>query len=219
MLGISLHGWENSAVSFAIAAAVFTLLAGFSSLVVVRLQRVELANSNAEFARYKLTVEGQVADAKKEGIEAGKTAGGALLEAAKATERAAKAELELEKYRSGRSLTPEQHRVLVQWLGVSPKGRVIVKPNFLDGEATRYANQLCAAFNDAGFSGVGDAPLQIVSSNRPGLFLAVRDGASPPPHTNSILKAFSEAGIPVESGYADWVPDGATVVILVSERQ
>jgi hypothetical protein len=216
--GLSLHGWEDVMRGSLAVVGVFGLLVGLSTFFVVTLQREEIVESKNEMDSYKLTVESKVADAKKEGLDAGKSAGDALLRAAQANERAAQAELELAKYRSGRSITSEQHRVLVQWLNISPKGRVIVKPNFLNGEATLFANQISSAFNESGFSGVGDAPLEIVSSNRPGLFLAVRDVAIPPPQTEPILKAFFEAGISIESGYGDWVPDNNTVVILVSEK-
>jgi hypothetical protein len=90
------HGsdWWNGAmlISLALAALVAFLVAAATTGVII-VQKREAGVANAELARYKLTVEGQVADAKKEGIEAGKAASGALLRAAEATERAAKAEL------------------------------------------------------------------------------------------------------------------------------
>jgi hypothetical protein len=64
---------------------------------------------------------------------------------------------------------------------------------------------LIARWTVSGFSEVGDAPLQIVSYNRAGLFLAVLDGKMPPPHMEPILRAFLEAGISLESGHGDWV--------------
>jgi hypothetical protein len=138
--------------------------------------------------------------------------------AAKANARAAEAQLALEKYRAGRSLTPEQHGILLEALKAAPKGRVIVKPNFADAEATSFANQITGIFVEAGFSGTGDAPLQIISINRTGIFLAVRDGNKPPPDTDAILRAFAAAEVPVEPGYADWVPDLDTVVIVVGTK-
>ena len=47
MFGWSLHGWENSMVVSLIVAGAFALLAGVATLQVVRLQRVEIAESNA----------------------------------------------------------------------------------------------------------------------------------------------------------------------------
>lgn len=49
---------------------------------VVILQRQETAEAKRELEEYRLSAEGRVADAKREGIEAGKTAGDALLRAA-----------------------------------------------------------------------------------------------------------------------------------------
>lgn len=216
--GLSLRSWEEIMRGALMAVGAFGLIAGVATWFVVSLQRAEIANAEDALEKYKQDTKLKVEEARKEGIAAGKAAGDAILKAAEANERATKAELELEKYRSGRSVTPEQRRILMQWLSASPKGRVIVKPNFLNGEATLFAQQISSAFNDSDFSGVGDAPLQIVSSNRPGLFLAVRNSAAPPPQTAFILKAFSEAGIPIESGHGDWVPDNDTVVILVAEK-
>jgi hypothetical protein len=223
--GLSLDSWNNLIVACGAFSGAFVLLTGAATYVAFQLQKQEARDAHDALERYKLTVAAQVADAKKEGIEAGKVAGDATVKAAEANraaaeanERAAKAELELAKYRAGRSITSAQHEILVEWLKKSPKGRVVVKPNFLAGEPTRFANQISGAFNEAGFSNVGDAPLDIVSSNRPGLFLAVRDANKAPPDTDPILKAFFEAGIRIESGHADWVPDDGTVVILVGEQ-
>lgn len=216
--GLSLHGWEDLMRASLLVVGAAGLVAGLSTWIFVNLQRAEIAQSAAELARYKSDAAIKVEEARNEGITAGKTASDAVLRAAESNERAAKAELELAKYRAGRSVTPDQRRILMQGLNASPKGRVVVKPNFLNGEATLFANQISSAFNGSGFSGVGDAPLSVVSFNRPGLFLAVRDAAAPPAHTGPILKAFFEAGIPIESGHGDWVPDNDTVVILVSER-
>jgi len=54
MLGLSLHGWENSMVVFLIIAGFFALLAGAATWAVVRLQRTEIAESKTEFDRFKL---------------------------------------------------------------------------------------------------------------------------------------------------------------------
>jgi hypothetical protein len=218
--------WTWWMLASLVAAALVAAFVAVTTTGLVVVQKREAIAAKSELDRYKLTVDGRIADARAEGIAAGKVAGDATVKAAEANqaageanERAAKAELELAKYRAGRSVTPAQHAILVEWLRKSPKGRVVVKPNFLASEPTRLANQISAAFNEAGFVGVGDAYLSgIVSYNRPGLFLAVRDASKEPPQTEPILKAFFEAGIPIESGHGDWVPDDTTVVILVSEQ-
>ena len=53
-LGVSLHGWENSMVVFLIIAGGFALLAGVATWAVVRLQRIEIAESNEALERYKI---------------------------------------------------------------------------------------------------------------------------------------------------------------------
>src|SRR5260370_3946336 len=108
MLGLSLHGWENSMVVFLIIAGFFALLAGAATWAVVRLQRIEIAESQRELDSYKLTVESKVADAKKEGIEAGKTAGNALVRA----EELKAANLALEAQIAPRRLTEAQIKLM-----------------------------------------------------------------------------------------------------------
>jgi hypothetical protein len=54
MFGLSLLGWENAMISFLIIAGFFALVAGVATWVVVRLQRVEIAESNARQAEAEL---------------------------------------------------------------------------------------------------------------------------------------------------------------------
>ena len=139
--------------------------------------------------------------------------------AANANARAAEAELALEKYRKGRSLDDDQSTKLLEALKAAPKGRVIIKPNFVDSEATLFANQLSRIFNEAGFEKVGDAPLDIVALHRPGVFMAFRDMKAMPPHFVPILQALRSAGVPIaDFGAVNWVPDNDTVVIVVAGK-
>ena len=71
--------------------------------------RDENTKTKLDFDKYKLTVEGQVADAKKEGIEAGKLAGNAVLKAA-----------ELEKEAATARLQTEQIKAVVAWRTLPP---------------------------------------------------------------------------------------------------
>jgi hypothetical protein len=59
VLGLSLHGWENAMVISLIIAGFFALIVGAATWAVVRLQRIELAESKRELDEYKLTVEGK----------------------------------------------------------------------------------------------------------------------------------------------------------------
>jgi hypothetical protein len=83
MLGLSLHGWENAMVVFLIIAGLFALVAGVATWAVVRLQRIEIANTELELQEYKLTTSKEIAVANAVG-EAAKT------EAARANESTAK---------------------------------------------------------------------------------------------------------------------------------
>jgi hypothetical protein len=140
MLGLSLETWNNIMVMFLGIGAFAAVMVGVSTFAVIRLQKLEATNAALAFEQYKLGVDSRVADAKKEGIEAGKTAGDAVLRAkelekevanAKTTqqkveidlsrqkERTAKAEkdlLELQERVKLRHLTKEQKDTLVRLL-------------------------------------------------------------------------------------------------------
>lgn len=218
--------WWNAAMVVALLLAFLAagLVAAATAGVIV-IQKREAASAKEDLEKYKTSVAGQVAEARVEGINAGKAAGDANLKAAQANEKAAEAtrqaaeaELALAQYRAGRSLTNEQRERLLDHLRLSPKGPVIIKPNFLSAEPTRYANQLSAVFNDAGFSDVGDKPLSVVSTNRPGIFFAIKDKSHIPPQATPIAKAFDAAKIPIIVQQEGYVPDTNTVVILIGER-
>jgi hypothetical protein len=211
--------WWNTAM---VVALVFAFLAAglvaAATTGVIVVQKREAISAKEDLEKYKAAAAGQLAEAKLEGIKAGKAAGDADLKAAQATARAAEAELALAKYRAGRSLTEEQKNELVAVLRSAPKGPVIIKPNFLSPEPTRYADELSAVFNEAGFSGVGDKPLSVVSTNKPGIFVVVRNKDHMPPQTVTIAEALKKANIPFTAHQEDYVPDENTVVILIGER-
>jgi hypothetical protein len=82
VFGISLHGWEQLMLLALAVTGLVAIAVAFTTTAVVILQRRETAEAKRELEEYKLTVEAKVADAKTEGIEAGKAAGNALLRAA-----------------------------------------------------------------------------------------------------------------------------------------
>ena len=57
LFGFSLHGWEDAMVIFLIIAGLFALLAGIATWQVVRLQRIEIATSNAIAKEAELKLE------------------------------------------------------------------------------------------------------------------------------------------------------------------
>jgi len=134
VLGLDLHSWEqlmlfSLGIAGLIAVAVFITTAS-----VVILQRHETAEAKRELDEYKLTVESKVADAKKEGIEAGRTAGNALLRAAELEKEAEAAKLQTEQLKqvvAWRTISPETAQALVKSLGARPGS---VNLRYMDGD-------------------------------------------------------------------------------------
>jgi hypothetical protein len=116
----------------------------------------ELKEKDDALTTYKLTVESNVADAKKEGIEAGKAAGDALLraaalekEAAEAKERAAKLELELAKIKQPRLLGEDGMKVLAAQMTEFADTRFDVGVIPGDPEAFIFLSHVAAALEKA----------------------------------------------------------------------
>ena len=172
------------------------------------------------FEIYKLGVASQVSAATQAGIEAGKSAGGAMLEAGKANERAAGLEkeaanakertaqlekeaaglrLKLEKVRAplvDRHLIPEQVDALVRALSGKRIASVLIAPS-PDREINTFANELIAAFAKAG------TPFNvtfIAGTMREGGINAVPDGLNVTgddgPNKTAVELAFRDAEIP-----------------------
>jgi hypothetical protein len=93
MLGLSLHGWENAMVVFLIIAGFFALIAGAATWAVVRLQRIEIAESKQEFDKYKLDTSKEIAEANARALEA---------------------QLALEKFKAPRSISVEARNRLAE---------------------------------------------------------------------------------------------------------
>jgi hypothetical protein len=212
MLGLSLHDWENAMVLFLIIAGFFGLIAGAATWAVVRLQRIELAQSQKELEEYKLTVEGKVADAKKEGIEAGKTAADALIRAAELEKEAAEARAETERLKgqfAWRELTPDQAKkftdalnplkISVLWFGSDP-------------EQIEYARMFSDALESAHLlAGSGGGGI-INPLPPPGLSVAARN----PADGSKILSALSAAGL--TAGRQTPLPIGGDASLLIGPK-
>ena len=100
LLGLNLDSWNNILLSFLAVAALAAAIVGWATYATIQLAEQEAADAKKEYEEYKLTVEGKVAEAKREGIEAGKAAGNALVRAAELEKDAANARLETEKIKS-----------------------------------------------------------------------------------------------------------------------
>ncbi|WP_429041164.1 hypothetical protein [Bradyrhizobium elkanii] len=82
VFGIGLHGWEQLMLLSLGVTGLIAFAVAFTTASVVILTRHETAEAKRELEEYKLTVEAKVADATARGIEAGKSAGAALVRAA-----------------------------------------------------------------------------------------------------------------------------------------
>jgi len=134
MLGLDLNSWNNLVVIFLGIGALAAIVVGISTYAVIRLQKAESKAANDAFDLYKLGVAAQVADAKKQGIEAGKTAGDALVRAAELEKEAASARLETEKIKrvvAWRVISPPIASALETALAAHPGS---VNLRYMDGD-------------------------------------------------------------------------------------
>src|ERR1017187_4994227 len=70
MFGFALDTWNNILLFFLAITAVAAAFVIVSTYATIQLAKQDAADSKKEFDEYKLTVEGQVADGKKEGRKA-----------------------------------------------------------------------------------------------------------------------------------------------------
>jgi len=151
MFGLSLATWNNIMLVFLGIGALAAVIVVVSTFVVIKLQRLEAENAGLAFEQYKLGVAGQVADAKREGIEAGKTAGNAILRAAELEKEAAAARLETEKLKevvAWRVLPTESAAELEKVLAAKP-GSVNLRYADGDPEALYFAIQISQVLSQA----------------------------------------------------------------------
>jgi hypothetical protein len=199
MFGLSLHGWENWMIGSLIVAAAFALIAGFATWQVVRLQRLELADSKTAFDLYKLTVDGQVADAKKEGIDAGKAAGDALVRAAALEKQAAELKaknLELEVKIQPRRLSGKEKDSFISALSGVPKPPTIaVVSRLLDPDSNDFADDISAALMAAGWH---SERYRNWTMSVKGVFVATAEGTTvdrSDPSIGGLERALAAAGV------------------------
>lgn len=141
MWGLGLHSWEQLMLATLFGAGLIAIAVAIASACVVILTRQENAQTKSEYEAYKLTVDGKVADAKREGIRAGEAAGNALIRAADLEKKAQElkaANLAFESAISPR-LIEQLHtsEALAKFAGVR---FVVVSPS--DFEPKRMAGQI-----------------------------------------------------------------------------
>lgn len=148
----------------------------------------------------------------------------AIAEEARA--RANQLALDLDRERAARlprTINQEQRTKLVELLSPDfiTKGKVIVNPA-MDGEAWQFGDAIVGALNEAGFAAeIPTLRIRVLSYNKPGAFIWIKDIKNQPKHAGPICEAFKQVGIFLigEEHAADaQVPDYETVVIAVSSH-
>lgn len=153
MWGIGLDGWNSVQIGFLAIAAAAAIAVGVSQFVIIKLQKAAALEAEIEFNKYKLGVDAKVAEAKTQGIAAGKTAGDALLRAATLEKEAANARLETEKLKAvvaWRTLSETQATNLGNVLSAKP-GAVNLRWTDGDPEALFFAIQISQILQRAGW--------------------------------------------------------------------
>lgn len=192
MFGLGLDSWNNLVVVFLGIGAIAAIFVGISTYAVVRLQKAEAKDTNDAFELYKLGVATQVADAKREGIEAGKSAGNALVRAAELEKEAANARLETEKIKkvvAWRVISPEDSLKLEQALSTKP-GSVNLRYTDGDPESLFLAIQISQILTKAKWQ-VAPGALKPSNAIVFGINLPDADGID----AQTLRGAFSTAGI------------------------
>jgi hypothetical protein len=157
LFGLDLHTWEQWMLGSLGLAALAAVAVVVSTTAVVFLTRAAAEKAKQELDEYKLTVAGQVADAQKEGIEAGKTAGNALIRAAaleKEAQQLKAANLALEIQIQPRRLTGENSAKLSDALTKIKPLPIGIVSRLFDPEGADFADDLSNSFTAAHWQAV-----------------------------------------------------------------
>jgi hypothetical protein len=149
MLGLSLHGWENAMVVSLIIAGFFALVAGAATWAVVRLQRIEIGESEQKFEKYKLETARVISEADA---------------------RTKEAELKLAQLRKELGPRQLQRDIFIRELTGQPSAPVEIMYLQDDPECFALAQQISIALKDAGWP---------AENSRPIPSLVISDGPTP----------------------------------------
>lgn len=187
MFGHNLVWWNEAMLISLGIAALCALAVAFTTTVVVKLQGQAETEARNALEAYKITVTGQVADAKKEGIAAGKAAGDALLRAAtleKEAQELKAANLALEAKIQPRRLTGNESQKLATALSkLSPRPIGIVS-RILDPEGADFADDISDAFDKAHWGAVRQRDWLMTNK---GVAIATLDGTTIAPDLEAAL--------------------------------
>jgi hypothetical protein len=233
MLGLSLHGWENGMVLALIIAGFFALIAGAATWAVVRLTRLELADSKRELDAYKVDAEKKVAASAAIGETAKADASKANESAERAKAEAAKANLELAKIKAPRLLSAALEASLIAEIKRYSKTPVVFGV-FQDPEALGLLDQLSKALLAAGWTeeewkSGGDIALTRGGSHPTAGFTSVAgvyvqaDAAHANdfgPIVSRLAKLLSDAGIEAKAEVGRMAPDtnNNAIKILIGQK-
>lgn len=196
IFGFDLHSWEHLMLLSLGLAGLLAVAIFITTASVVILQRRENAQTTKEYEKYKLTVDAKVADAKREGLEAGQKAGNALVRAA-ALEKEAQAlkaaNLALEAQMQPRRVSGENAMKLKNALSTIQALPIGIVSRLLDSEGTDFADDISQVFANAGWQPVRQKNWTM--SNK-GVALATFEGTSIPSDlARGLLAALDTAGI------------------------
>ena len=199
MLGLDLDSWNTLMVSFLGIGAIAAVVVGISTFAVIKLQKAAEEQTKLDFEAYKLTAEGKVADAKKEGIEAGKIAGDALVRAAALEKQAEELrainialEAKIQPRRISGAKSTEMSGILSKFSGLS----IAIVSRFFDAEAKDFGDDLDVAFKAAGWKTFRDGSWTMYNK---GVFTATLEGTTFPTEIEGVIRsALSANGMQAE---------------------
>ncbi|QGY05537.1 hypothetical protein MMSR116_29320 [Methylobacterium mesophilicum SR1.6/6] len=164
LLGYGGEDWDRWLILAVMFAAVAAIAVGFTTAGSIITHKREAEAAQKDLERYKIIVEGKVADAHKEGIEAGRSATDALARASEADAKAAEAQLKLEELRS--KLGPRQIDQLsfANFLITGPKQLVYISYLRDDPECGFLAEQIYGGLKAADWPVQRPSPLSAETS-------------------------------------------------------
>jgi hypothetical protein len=189
MLGLTLDAWNNILFLSLAAAGIAAVIVACSTYVIVQLQKREAADAHDAFERYKLSVEGKVAEAKKEGIEAGKSAGDALLRAAALEKQAQElraANLALQVKVQPRRISGDKSAQMTALLSRFETVPIAIVSRLFDPEGKDFADDLAAAFTKAKWAVVR---YENWTQSHKGVFIATVEGTKLPTEVEQVIAA------------------------------
>ncbi|KAA3510077.1 hypothetical protein [Agrobacterium rosae] len=192
MFGMTVDQWNAWMIGFLIVTVVATAGSIASQFIIIKLQKAEAIQASRDFEMYKLGVFEKVEDARKEGVEAGRTASDALVRAAALEKEAAFARLETEQLKTAvtwRTIPPEMGQKLGERLKLSPGG---VNLRYIDGdpEALYLAIQISEIMTNAGWQ-VAPGAIKPINS----IFFGISISQDASPTGQALKQAFTEAEI------------------------